>query len=169
MQPRTGVDLLRRIEAYYDAAPRSAALAEDHGPLTLFLNRRPGWHYYARPRLGDPTPVRHADVAAMRERQRALGVPESFEWVAEVTPSLRAAAEGAGLEVHEHPLMVLDLAAFEGAAPRPPAGTDVRLVDPEGSDLATLRAVANLGFAWPTTTPSPACTAGSASATWPPP
>src|SRR6266566_9150684 len=121
MRPGTDPEVLLRIEAYYDAAPRAAASAEDHGPLTLFVNRRPGWHYYARPRLGAAGPVQPGDVAAVRERQRALSVPESFEWVAEVTPSLRAAVERAGLEVHEHPLMVLDLAAFEGAAPRPPA------------------------------------------------
>jgi ribosomal protein S18 acetylase RimI-like enzyme len=40
-------------------------------------------------------PVESADVAAVRARQRGLGVPEAFEWVAEVTPSLRLAAEAA--------------------------------------------------------------------------
>jgi ribosomal protein S18 acetylase RimI-like enzyme len=52
--------------------------------------------------------VHPADVQKVRARQRELGIPESFEWVAETTPSLRAAAEESGLVVHEHPLMVLD-------------------------------------------------------------
>lgn len=148
--------MLDRIEAYYDAVPRGAAAAEDHGPLTLFVNRRPGWHYYARPRLGDPGPVRANDVEAVRRRQRVLGVPESFEWVAEVTPSLRPAAERAGLKVSEHPLMVLDARAFPAEAPRLPAGTRVRIVDPEDPDLATLRALADVGFGSPGTAVGPA-------------
>ncbi|MFF2061286.1 hypothetical protein ACFVWZ_05690 [Streptomyces sp. NPDC058200] len=41
-------------------------------------------------------------------RQRELGVPEAFEWLAEVTPSLRGRIEEAGLLVAERPLMVLD-------------------------------------------------------------
>jgi ribosomal protein S18 acetylase RimI-like enzyme len=96
--------------------------------------------------------VRADDVEAVRRRQRVLGVPESFEWVAEVTPSLRPAAERAGLEVHEHPLMVLDAAAFAAAAaPLLPAGVRVRIVDPEEPDLATLRALADVGFGSPGT------------------
>lgn len=141
--------LLARIEAYYDAVPRAAARAEDVGALTLFVNRGPGWPYYGRPRLGGP-PVAAADVAAMRARQRRLGVPEAFEWIAEVTPSMHAAAEQAGLAVHQHPLMVLDRAAWTAAGAAEPAG-DVRLVDPDTPDLALLRAVAQVGFAAPGT------------------
>src|SRR5438132_5540069 len=77
-------ELLERIETYYDAMPRFAARTEDHGSLTLFVNQRPGWHYYARPRRGASEPIQAADVAAVRARQRELGIPEAFEWVAEV-------------------------------------------------------------------------------------
>jgi ribosomal protein S18 acetylase RimI-like enzyme len=80
----------------------------------------------------------------MRARQRALGVPEAVEWVAEVTPALRAPAEGAGLLVHEHPLLVLDGSAWRPAPT--PAGFEVRLLDAEDPDLALVRSVATLAF-----------------------
>ena len=47
----TDADLLGRIEAYFDAAPRAAADVEEHGALTLFVSRIP-WRFYGRPRLG---------------------------------------------------------------------------------------------------------------------
>lgn len=40
-----------------------------------------------------------ADIARVRARQRELGVPEAFEWLAEVAPGLRARIEAAGLPV----------------------------------------------------------------------
>ncbi len=94
----TDADLLGRIEAYYDAAPRAAADVEEHGALTLFVSRIP-WRFYGRPRLGLGEDVGADDVAAVRARQRELGVREAFEWVHETTPSLAGAAAAAGLEV----------------------------------------------------------------------
>lgn len=47
-----------RIEEYYDAAPRTAARAEDFGALTLFVRDGEGWPYYARPTLGWAGPSR---------------------------------------------------------------------------------------------------------------
>jgi ribosomal protein S18 acetylase RimI-like enzyme len=135
--------LLDRIEAYYDAVPRADSRPETLGPLTLFVADRPGFRWYARPSLGADG-ITADDVAAMRQRQRALGQPESFEWVAEITPSLAAAARRAGLAVSELPLMVLDPAA---ARPPPaPAGVELRLVRPD-DDLARIDAVARIGFA----------------------
>ncbi|MFB9557370.1 GNAT family N-acetyltransferase [Streptomyces roseoviridis] len=118
--------VLNRIETYYDAVPRSAARAEDFGPLTLFVREGGGWPYYARPALGHTGPVGVEAVQKVRARQRELGVPEAFEWVAETTPGLRAAVEESGLVVHEHPLMVLDGAAEE--LPAPPRDVTVRMV-----------------------------------------
>lgn len=109
--PRQGHALLERIETYYDAVPRSAADAEDFGPLTLFVRRGDGHPYYARPARPRIRAVRAADVDRVRARQRELGIPESFEWVAENAPELRAAAEESGLAVHEHPLMVYESGA----------------------------------------------------------
>jgi ribosomal protein S18 acetylase RimI-like enzyme len=140
---------LRRIEDYYDSVPRAASRAEDHGSLTLFVNRGAGWPYYARPRRDWRGEVAAEHVRTVRARQRALGVPESFEWVAEVTPDLAGAASAAGLSVHAHPLLVLDLAAWR-PAPAPP-GVDVRIVPAGALDLATLRAVASLAFGEPGT------------------
>src|SRR4051794_6288286 len=94
--------LLERIEDYYDAVPRTGGRAEQHGPLTLFVNGGAGWPYYARPRRGWPHPATAAHVRTVRARQRKLGMPEAFEWVAEVAPALAPAAREAGLLVHEH-------------------------------------------------------------------
>ncbi|EFL15036.1 acetyltransferase [Streptomyces sp. C] len=115
--------ILAALERYYDAVPRrGGARGEDFGPLTLFVQEGQGWQYYARPALGGADATA-ADVLKVLERQRELKVPESFEWVAETTPSLRAAVEAAGLHVHAHPLMALDA----GAEPLPPH-PEVRLL-----------------------------------------
>jgi ribosomal protein S18 acetylase RimI-like enzyme len=146
-RPTTQRSVLDRIETYYDLVPRADSRNEVHGPLTLFVATGPGFRWYARPSLGTGS-VTAEDVAAVRRRQRVLGQPESFEWVDEITPSLRPAAEQAGLAVSSLPLMVLDRAAVR----RPPAppGTELRLVRPD-DDLATIDAVARVGFAVPGT------------------
>ncbi|MGW6689874.1 GNAT family N-acetyltransferase [Streptomyces sp. NPDC054961] len=147
-------DLLPELERYYDTAPRrGGARAEDFGPLTLFVQESTGWPYYARPALaadggdGAPAGLSVADVERVLARQRELRVPESFEWVAETTPSLRAAAEAAGLRVHEHPLMVLDTSA----AVRMPAHPEVRVFDAADPLLRAAVTVPMLAFAAPGT------------------
>ncbi len=118
----TDARLLAAIERYCDGVPRSSADAFDLGPFTIFVSRIP-WRYYARPRLGLDLAVTVEDVAAVRERQRAEGVPERFEWIAEMTPSLAGAAEATGLTVTRVPLMALEAAAWApGAAARRRAG-----------------------------------------------
>jgi len=134
--------LLERIDAYCDAVPRTAARAEEIGSLALFVNAGAGWPYYARPRLGAESPSAD-DVARTRARQRELGLPESFEWIHELSPRLAGIAGEAGLEVREHPLMVLDERAL--APRRAPEGVDLRLATPE-DDLGLLGSVAAVGF-----------------------
>ncbi|MFJ8624054.1 GNAT family N-acetyltransferase [Kitasatospora sp. NPDC093550] len=140
--------LLDQIERYYDAAPRSAARAEDFGPLTLFVRRgETGWHYYARPTLGHDGPAATAeDVRRVLERQRELGAPEAFEWVAEQNPELRAAVEAAGLAVHEHPLLVLSPQDEPAPAPVLPDGVEVRVLGPDAPELAQAVAVPHVAF-----------------------
>jgi GNAT superfamily N-acetyltransferase len=139
--------LLARIEAYFDSAPRAAARAEDWYPFTLFVHEGEGWPYYARPAIG-ATRFSGRDVERVRQRQRALRVPEAFEWVAETTPGLATAARDAGLPVERHPLLALDPRAR--ARPPLPAGTTVRLVTLD-DDLALVDAVAHVGFGSPGT------------------
>jgi ribosomal protein S18 acetylase RimI-like enzyme len=146
--------VLDRIEVYYDAVPRTAARVEDWPPLRLFVHAGPGWPYYARPMPGE-TAVSAADVTRVRERQRALGIPEACEWVAETTPSLHAAAERAGLAVQSHPLLVLRVE--ERSRPPIPEGVQVRLATAE-DDLALWQAVAATGFGAPGTAVGPAGT-----------
>ncbi|MFJ6796734.1 GNAT family N-acetyltransferase [Streptomyces sp. NPDC091268] len=144
--------LLTTLERYYDTAPRvGGARAEDLGPLTLFVQEGEGWPYYARPLLGAPDgadapAVSVADVERVLARQRELKVPEAFEWVAETTPSLRAAVEAAGLHVHAHPLMVLD-----ASVPRPGARPDVRVLGADDALLGAAVTVPMLAFSAPGT------------------
>jgi ribosomal protein S18 acetylase RimI-like enzyme len=141
-------DVFDRLERFYDAVPRDSAVAEDIGGLVLFVRDGAGWPYYARPRLGHSDAPTAADITAVRARQRALGVPEAFEWVHESTPDLLAVARSAGLSVLLAPLMVLDASAL------PPAealsGVPVRLLDPAAAsfeaDLVARRAVAQVAF-----------------------
>ncbi|APE26292.1 GNAT family N-acetyltransferase [Streptomyces venezuelae ATCC 10712] len=133
--------VLQRIESFYDAVPRSSARAEEFGPLTLFVREGEGWPFYARPALGHTGDVPVEAVEAVRARQRELGVPEAFEWVAETTPGLRAAVEASGLTVHEHPLMVLE---GEGTAVPVPEGITVRMV---GADDAALESAVAAPYA----------------------
>ncbi|MFF9853809.1 GNAT family N-acetyltransferase [Streptomyces litmocidini] len=135
--------MLNRIETYYDAVPRSAARTEDFGPLTLFVREGEGWPYYARPALGHRGEVSPEAVEKVRARQRELGVPEAFEWVAETTPGLRAAVEASGLAVHEHPLMVLE---GEPLAVPEPEDVTVRMVGADDSALESAVAAPYAAF-----------------------
>lgn len=144
--------LLDAIERYYDAVPRSAARAEDFGPLTLFVRESAGWPYYARPTLDHDGPATTAeDVLRVLARQRELGEPEAFEWVAERSPELRAAVEAAGLAVHEHPLLVLGPQDEPAPAPELPEEVRVEVLGADAPELASAVAVAHLAFADPGT------------------
>lgn len=135
------LELLRFIDGYLDEAPRFATTQESIGPFTLFVHQKPGWPCYARPTPGTRAEVSAADIQPVRARQRELEVTETFEWVADLVPSVGPAAAEAGLEVTEHPLMYLDVLM----PTRPPEGFEVRFATAE-DDLALLHAVAEVGF-----------------------
>lgn len=156
--------LLDRLERYYDTVPRSGARVEDFGPLTLFVREGEGWPFYARPAQGRTGEVSADAVARVRERQRELGIPESFEWIDEVTPTLRAAVEATGLVVHEHPLMVLAEDAPATAAELPSGGPSVRILGPDDPALAAALALPHVAFATPGTGIGPAGVAELAAA-----
>ncbi|MFE3109558.1 GNAT family N-acetyltransferase [Kitasatospora indigofera] len=145
--------LLAELDEFYDAVPRKGARAEDFGPLTLFVREGEGWPFYARPTRGwTGAPATAEDVRRVLARQRELGLPESFEWVAEHTPGLRAAIEQAGLAVHEHPLLVLPEGQDDGPAPDPlPGGVRARVLAADDPLLASAVATPNLAFAEPGT------------------
>ena len=149
---------LLRIEAYYDAAPRSAARVEESPPLRLFARVGAGWPYYARPALGaDASTVFLPEhVTRVRQRQRELGLPESFEWTHEIAPGLRAAVEATGLEVHAHPLMVLDPVARQRQAALDDLSVSLVTPDVPDHELTRSWAVAAVGFALPGTGAGPA-------------
>lgn len=89
------------------------------------------------------------EIAAVRARQRDLGLPEAFEWIAEVRPELEAVARAAGLKVDLVPLMVLGEGRWR--TPDPPDGVTVRLLKPGDRSLAATGAVQHIGFANPGT------------------
>ena len=140
-------DVLQTLESYYDAVPRSSARAEDFGPLTLFVrDSSDGWPFYGRPTGSVTEPITAADVDRVRARQRELDIPQAFEWVDEVTPSLRAAVEKSGLTVHEHPLMVLEANVSVPDVAVPP-GVQVRIIGVDDPALPSALTVPHLAFA----------------------
>ncbi|WKK27737.1 GNAT family N-acetyltransferase [Streptomyces olivoreticuli] len=136
--------------------PRAGARIEDFGPLTLFVREGQGWPFYARPAHGWSGAVSPDDVTRVRVRQRELGIPESFEWVAETTPSLRDAAEATGLVVHEHPLMALGPEAPTPAVAEAVDDVVLRTLGPGDPVLPSALALPHLAFAEPGTRIGPA-------------
>ena len=139
------------IEQYYATVPRHFADVEEFGPLRLFVRKDPGTPYYggpshAQPATADSEVITRADISRVRTRQRELGVPEAFEWLAEAAPGLRAHIEATGLPVAERPLMVLD-----PHNPLPsqtlPAGVTIRVLAADDPALAAALALPRLAFA----------------------
>lgn len=142
------IGIIDRIDAFCDAVPRQRARVEEFGPLVLFVPVGAGWPYYARPRVDKRLPVTIPDIRSVRARQRELLIPESFEWLERSTPTMAAAAAGAGLEVRRHPL--LSLGTLAPAPPLPP-DVSVRLVSPDDPDLILAWAAPGVAFAHPGT------------------
>lgn len=132
--------MLQRLEEFYDAVPRARARTEAVGALTLFVRLGAGWPYYARPARGGPPPG-PADVQAVLQRQRELGVPQALEWVDDLAPALTPAARAAGLVVRHCPLLVLD-----GAPRAPVVDAELRVLTGDEPDLAAVEAVPHVGF-----------------------
>ncbi|QNE18857.1 GNAT family N-acetyltransferase [Kribbella qitaiheensis] len=140
------MNLLTEVDAYLHAAPLSGATAEEVGPFTLFRSTVV-WPYYARPRPGSEQTIEAADLEQLRKRCAELDLPLNLEWVVETCPSLSAAAAAAGLEVVEHPLLVLDPAEFKPTT----AAATVTILPAIESVLREARAVASVAFGNPGT------------------
>lgn len=140
-------ELMRRVEQYLDAVPRPRADAEQVGLFTLFRSRL-RWPFYARPTLGwRPGQVEADDVKAVRAYQRELGLPETFEWVAEMAPDLATACRDAGLQVTEHPLLV----HHDPLAVPVPDGIRIRRLEADDEAVPAGQVVSQLGFGTPGT------------------
>jgi ribosomal protein S18 acetylase RimI-like enzyme len=140
-----------RIHEYYAAVPLLFAAAEDFGPLRLFVREEPGAPYYGGPGHAQPTArgaaqVGADDIARVRARQRELGVPEAFEWLAEAAPALRTLIESAGLTVLERPLMVFPRHRPLPAPPLPD-GVTLRALTADDPVLPAALALPRLAFA----------------------
>ncbi|MEU3616151.1 GNAT family N-acetyltransferase [Streptomyces sp. NPDC006872] len=140
-----------RIQEYYATVPLLFADAEDFGPLRLFVRKEPGAPYYGGPGHAQPTAegaasVGAADIARVRARQRELGVPEAFEWLAESAPELRPLIEAAGLKVLRRPLMALP--PHHTLLPQPvPDGVTLRALTADDPVLPAALALPRLAFA----------------------
>ena len=89
------------------------------------------------------------EIAAVRARQRDLGVPEALEWIADIVPGLRDVATAARMRVLDVPLMVLGQGRWR--TPDPPDGVTVRLLAAGDPALAASGAVQHIGFGNPGT------------------
>lgn len=138
-------ELLARLEAYYDTAPRATARTEQFGALVLFVAER-GWPFYARPRLDRSTDPTVDEIRAVLARQRELKVPRALEWVHESAPTLAEAAKGAGMIVHECPMLVLETLK----EPRRVTG-EVRLMGADDAELGAVQAAIGVAFGAPGT------------------
>ncbi|NUV58446.1 GNAT family N-acetyltransferase [Streptomyces sp. CAI-85] len=140
--------LLARIERYYATVPLLFADAEEYGTLRLFVRKEPGAPYYGGPGHAQPSGaggVADGDIARVRARQRELGVPETFEWLAEAAPDLRERVGAAGLTVAERPLMVLD-PGLPRAPQALPAAVSVRAVKADDPALPAVLALPRPAF-----------------------
>lgn len=134
------LDLLDRLERYYDAVPRARSRVEQIGPFTLFIAES-GWQFYARPRLGETAQATPDDVRRVLERQRELDLPQSIEWVDEITPGLVDTVRAAGADVELCPLLVLV------ETPRGSVGT-ARMAEAKDEDVVRIsQAAIAVGFA----------------------
>jgi ribosomal protein S18 acetylase RimI-like enzyme len=138
-------DLLTRIDAYYDTAPRATARPEEHGSLVLFVAER-GWPFYARPRLVRDTEPTADEIREVLARQSELNVPLALEWVHDTAPLMADSARAAGMTVHECPMLVLG-SLLES---RDPDGL-VRLVDADDPAVGPVHAAIRVAFATPGT------------------
>jgi predicted GNAT family acetyltransferase len=138
-------DLIARIDAYYDTAPRATARVEEHGSMTLFVARK-GWPFYARPRIDRATEPTTSEVRAVLARQAELGIPRALEWVHQSAPSLTEVARSAGMTVHECPML-----ALESLVEPPPADDVVRLMGARDSRLGEVCAAIEVAFSVPGT------------------
>ncbi|GHG99508.1 hypothetical protein GCM10018780_26280 [Streptomyces lanatus] len=144
-----------RIEQYYATVPLLFADAEEFGPLRLFVRKDSGTPYYGGPSHAQPVAERSgsitaADIARVRARQRELGVPEAFEWLAEAAPELRGRIEAAGLPVEERPLMALD-PRHPVPTPPLPYGVTLHVLTDHDPVLPEAVALPRLAFAEPGT------------------
>ncbi|MGY5086285.1 GNAT family N-acetyltransferase [Streptomyces sp. 900105755] len=158
---RSMSDALRdRIEQYYATVPLLFSDAEEFGSLRLFVRREPGAPYYGGPGHAQPVAGGAAadtayDIARVRARQRELGVPEAFEWLAEAAPALRTDIEAAGLTVAERPLMALP--PHRPVDPQPlPEGVTLRVLTADDPALPATLALPRLAFGHQGTESGPA-------------
>ncbi|MFF7474161.1 GNAT family N-acetyltransferase [Streptomyces sp. NPDC008092] len=152
---RMGDSLRDRIEEYYATVPTLFSDVEEFGSLRLFVRGKPGAPYYGGPSHAQPigngtvdgvADGISADIARVRARQRELGVPEAFEWLAEAAPSLRSCIETAGLPVAQRPLMALDPHRKVGPQPVHP-GITLRALSADDPALPAALALPRLAFA----------------------
>lgn len=140
--PSPKLDFLRRVDEYFDAAPRPDSDAFVVGPFTLFVSRTP-WSYYARPSLGLGESITVADLDDLGAACREHGVDLAIEWVHDLHPALADVAAAYGLGVSSYALM----AAFATDVIAPEVGdVALRVVEPDDRALLAARAVADVAF-----------------------
>ncbi|MEK8109995.1 hypothetical protein NKG94_47875 [Micromonospora sp. M12] len=84
-----------RLEHFYDAVPATTPVRRSMAGWCC-SSARGRMAVLRPPRVDASEPPSLADVSAVRERQRKLGLPEAFEWVHDTAPELLSVARSAG-------------------------------------------------------------------------
>jgi GNAT superfamily N-acetyltransferase len=137
-------DLLRTVDRYLDAVPRSSADIVPIGPFSVFVTRGP-WGFYARPTLPVAPSFSADEVSAVVLAQQARGQAIAIEWLAATAPTLAGACVSAGLVVTERPLLL-----YERGDPLAPSAHRefvVEVLSPTSPHLVDHRRVASVAFA----------------------
>ncbi|MCI9888072.1 GNAT family N-acetyltransferase [Micrococcales bacterium 31B] len=140
----TAFESLQCLERYQDEVPRALASVELIGPFTLFVNESGEWPFYARPSQG-ARDFAVEDALEVLERQERLDVPQTFEWVKEITPELAPVLESAGLVIDEFPILRRLTGGQINASE--PHGIEIRVVKPH-DNLAKIGVVAAAAFGY---------------------
>jgi ribosomal protein S18 acetylase RimI-like enzyme len=137
-------ELVRIVDRYLDAVPRSSADVVRIGPFSVFITRGP-WGYYARPTLPVSASFSTEEVEAVTIAQRARAQSVAFEWIADTAPGLAHACVGAGLMVTERPLLVCS--GHDIAPPTKPTTVMTVVLDATSPHVVDHRRVAQVAFA----------------------
>ncbi len=141
---RGGVEHLRALDAYLDAAPRPDSDTVEIGAFTLFVSHTP-WTYYARPRPTHHGSIPPGDLDALAAACADHDVEVAFEWVHELHPELAGLADEAGLTVSRHALMSAHPDDLHGAEIS--GAYRLRIPSPDDPALVEGLAVAEVAFA----------------------
>ena len=134
--------LIKELDHYFDAVPRSDSDPIEVGPFTLFVSRAP-FPYYARPSRNHPGPILPTDLELLEKASASRDLDLSIEWIHETHPEMASVAADFGLEVHTYALLVATVTDLKSPGSEPAA---VRIIGSEEVAIEHGLAVAEISF-----------------------